>query len=319
MLATSLTLPAVYGYAVPLENNGELRTRGFELSLSWNDKFLLAGKPFYYGITASLADSKSKLTKFRGNETKILGQNYEGMEWGEIWGYKVQGIYQTNAEVAARGVDQSFLGSKFSDQAGDLIFEDLDGNHKINNGKGTLSDHGDLVKLGNSQARYHYGFSLNLSWYGFDMSMFWQGIGRQNMYPGDNNMMFWGPYSRAYSSFIPADLPGKVWSENNRDAYFPRAGQDQARWFAMSKVNDRYLQNLAYCRLKNLTIGYTLPKILTKKIYLDKVRFYFSGENLFTMTKLKSDYLDPEQMTTDRNGRVYPFSKTFSFGVDVSF
>ena len=319
MLATSLTLPAVYGYAVPLENNGELRTRGFELSLSWNDKFLLAGKPFYYGITASLADSKSKLTKFRGNETKILGQNYEGMEWGEIWGYKVQGVYQTNAEVAARGVDQSFLGSKFSDQAGDLIFEDLDGNHKINNGKGTLSDHGDLVKLGNSQARYHYGFSLNLSWYGFDMSMFWQGIGRQNMYPGDNNMMFWGPYSRAYSSFIPADLPGKVWSENNRDAYFPRAGQDQARWFAMSKVNDRYLQNLAYCRLKNLTIGYTLPKILTKKIYLDKVRFYFSGENLFTMTKLKSDYLDPEQMTTDRNGRVYPFSKTFSFGVDVSF
>ena len=319
MLATSLTLPAVYGYAVPLENNGELRTRGFELSLSWNDKFLLAGKPFYYGITASLADSKSKLTKFRGNETKILGQNYEGMEWGEIWGYKVQGIYQTNAEVAARGVDQSFLGSKFSDQAGDLIFEDLDGNHKINNGKGTLSDHGDLVKLGNSQARYHYGFSLNLSWYGFDMSMFWQGIGRQNMYPGDNNMMFWGPYSRAYSSFIPADLPGKVWSENNRDAYFPRAGQDQARWFAMSKVNDRYLQDLAYCRLKNLTIGYTLPKILTKKIYLDKVRFYFSGENLFTMTKLKSDYLDPEQMTTDRNGRVYPFSKTFSFGVDVSF
>lgn len=319
MLATSLTLPAVYGYAVPLENNGELRTRGFELSLSWNDKFLLAGMPFYYGITASLADSKSKLTKFRGNETKILGQNYEGMEWGEIWGYKVQGIYQTNAEVAARGVDQSFLGSKFSDQAGDLIFEDLDGNHKINNGKGTLSDHGDLVKLGNSQARYHYGFSLNLSWYGFDMSMFWQGIGRQNMYPGDNNMMFWGPYSRAYSSFIPADLPGKVWSENNRDAYFPRAGQDQARWFAMSKVNDRYLQNLAYCRLKNLTIGYTLPKILTKKIYLDKVRFYFSGENLFTMTKLKSDYLDPEQMTTDRNGRVYPFSKTFSFGVDVSF
>lgn len=87
----------------------------------------------------------------------------------------------------------------------------------------------------------------------------------------------------------------------------------------MSKVNDRYLQNLAYCRLKNLTIGYTLPKMLTKKIYLDKVRFYFSGENLFTTTKLKSDYLDPEQMTTDRNGRVYPFSKTFSFGVDVSF
>lgn len=319
MLATSLTLPAVYGYSVPLENNGELRTTGFELAVSWNDKFLLAGKPFYYGVTASLADSKSKLVKYKGNETKVLGSYYEGMEWGEIWGYRVEGIYQTDAEVAARGVDQSFLGSKFSNKAGDLIFADLDGNNKINNGKGTLEDHGDLVKLGNSQPRYHYGFSLNLSWYGFDMSMFWQGIGKQHVYPGDNNMMFWGPYARAYSSFIPKDFPEKVWSTENPNAYFPRAGQDQARWFAMSKVNDRYLQNVAYCRLKNFTVGYTLPKTLTKKAYLEKVRLYFSGENLLTTTKLKSDYLDPEQMTTDRNGRVYPFSKTFSFGLDVSF
>lgn len=132
-------------------------------------------------------------------------------------------------------------------------------------------------------------------------------------------MMFWGPYARAYSSFIPKDFPEKVWSTENPNAYFPRAGQDQARWFAMSKVNDRYLQNVAYCRLKNFTVGYTLPKTLTKKAYLEKVRLYFSGENLLTTTKLKSDYLDPEQMTTDRNGRVYPFSKTFSFGLDVSF
>lgn len=87
----------------------------------------------------------------------------------------------------------------------------------------------------------------------------------------------------------------------------------------MKRVNDRYLQDLAYCRLKNLTIGYTIPASLTQKLNLSKVRVYFSGENLFTTTKLKNDYLDPEQMTSDANGRVYPFSKTYSFGLDISF
>ena len=149
--------------------------------------------------------------------------------------------------------------------------------------------------------------------------MFWQGIGKQNLYPGDNNMLFWGPYARTYSSFIPSDFADKVWKPTNTDAYFPRAGADQARFFAMRRPNDRYLQNLAYCRLKNLTVGYTLPSSLTRKISLSRVRFYFSGENLFITTKLKNDYLDPEQMTTDANGRVYPFSKTYSFGIDISF
>ena len=319
MLAAARALPAVYGYNAPYENNGELRTNGFELVVGWNDKFNLAGKPFYYGVNLTLADSKTKITKFKGNESKVLGQDYEGMEWGEIWGYRIKGIYQSDQEAIDRGVDQSFLGTRFTDKAGDLIFDDVDGSTKIDQGKGTLDDHGDLVRIGNSTPRYHYGITVNMAWMGFDFSMFWQGIGKQNIYPGGNNMMFWGPYARAYSSFIPKDFPAKVWSENNRDAYFPRPVADLARSYAMSRPNDRYLQNLAYCRLKNLTLGYTLPKSLTKKAYLEKVRLYFSGENLFITSKLKSDYIDPEQMMHDTNGRVYPFSKTFSFGLDVSF
>ena len=320
MLAASLTLPNVYGYNAPLENNGQLRTNGYEIVLSWNDRFNVAGHPFTYGISASLADSKSKLVKFAGNETKTLGSNYEGMEWGEIWGYHIEGIYKTDEEVANRHIDQTFLGgNRFTSNAGDLIFADLDNSKKIDNGKGTLEDHGDLKKIGNSQPRYHYSFSANLSWNGFDLAMFWQGIGKQNLYPGDNNMLFWGPYSRSYSSFIPSDFVDKVWTPTKTDSYFPRAGADQARFFAMKRPNDRYLQDLAYCRLKNLTVGYTLPSSLTQKVSLSKVRFYFSGENLFITTKLKNDYLDPEQMTTDANGRVYPFSKTYSFGIDISF
>lgn len=319
MLAAARALPAVYGYNAPYENNGELRTNGFELVVGWNDKFNLAGKPFYYGVNLTLADSKTKITKFRGNESKVLGQDYEGMEWGEIWGFRIKGIYQSDQEAIDRGVDQSFLGSRFTDKAGDLIFDDVDDSKKIDIGKGTLDNHGDLVRIGNSTPRYHYGITVNMAWMGFDFSMFWQGIGKQNIYPGGNNMMFWGPYARAYSSFIPKDFPAKVWSTDNRGAYFPRPVADLARELAMSKPNDRYLQDLAYCRLKNLTFGYTLPKSLTKKAYLEKVRVYFSGENIFITSKLKSDYLDPEQMTYDSNGRVYPFSKTFSFGLDVSF
>ena len=319
MLAAARALPAVYGYNAPYENNGELRTNGFELVVGWNDKFNLAGKPFYYGVNLTLADSKTKITKFKGNESKVLGQDYEGMEWGEIWGFRIKGIYQSDQEAIDRGVDQSFLGSRFTDKAGDLIFDDVDDSKKIDIGKGTLDNHGDLVRIGNSTPRYHYGITVNMAWMGFDFSMFWQGIGKQNIYPGGNNMMFWGPYARAYSSFIPKDFPAKVWSTDNRGAYFPRPVADLARELAMSKPNDRYLQDLAYCRLKNLTFGYTLPKSLTKKAYLEKVRIYFSGENIFITSKLKSDYLDPEQMTYDSNGRVYPFSKTFSFGLDVSF
>ncbi|VFB13157.1 Outer membrane receptor proteins, mostly Fe transport [Bacteroides heparinolyticus] len=319
MLATSLTLPNVYGYTAPLENNGHLRTRGYELSLSWNDRFILGNKSFSYGVTISLADSQSRLVAYKGNETKILGRYYEGMEWGEIWGYQIDGIYKTDAEATARGVDQSFLGSRFTNQAGDLIFRDIDGNKKIDNGKGTLEEHGDLVKLGNSTARYHYGFSLTTRWNGIDFSAFFQGIGKWNVYPGGNNMMFWGPYARSYSSFIPVNFESRVWTTDNQNAYFPRAAADLARTGVMCNVNDRYLQNLAYCRLKNLTIGYTLPSVQTRKIKLDAVRFYFSGDNLLTITALKSDYLDPEQMTTDSNGRVYPYSKSFSFGIDVTF
>lgn len=321
MLAASLTLPNVYGYAAPLENNGQLRTRGYEIALTWNDRFMLKGKPFNYGVSVSLADSKSKLIKFAGNETKVLGSNYEGMEWGEIWGYHIEGIYQSNQEVTNRGVDQSFISSRFTNAAGDLIFADIDENKNINNGKGTLDDHGDLVKIGNSLPRYHYGLSANAAWNGFDFSIFLQGIGKQNFYPSTENFAFWGPFSRVYTSFIPADFGNKVWSTDNPNSYFPRAAGEIARnGGVLTKVNDRYLQNLAYCRLKNLTIGYTLPRFLTNKVKIEKARIYFSGENLLTTSKLDSNYLDPEQVSGKRgSGNVYPYSKTFAFGLDVTF
>lgn len=113
-----------------------------------------------------------------------------------------------------------------------------------------------------------------------------------------------------------------VWSEENPDAYFPRARAYSARdsKHSMRNVNDRYLQNLAYCRLKNLTIGYSLPERWISKVGLSKCRIYFSGENLFYFTKLHSDFIDPEQATTNSgNSDAYPWYKTFAFGVNLTF
>ena len=126
---------------------------------------------------------------------------------------------------------------------------------------------------------------------------------------------------------MPADFPSKVWSPENPDAYFPRlrgytalnAGGD------LFVKNDRYLQDVGYVRLKNLTLGYSLPEALTRKVKLSRCRVYFSGENLFTLTKLDTKYIDPEQAAadavgriTDANARVYPFSKTYSLGLDIT-
>jgi hypothetical protein len=133
-------------------------------------------------------------------------------------------------------------------------------------------------------------------------------------------MMFWGGFARPYSSFVPANFLDNVWSEENPDAYLPKIRGYAAQGNrSLAHKNDRYLQNIAYCRLKNLTVGYTLPTEWTSKIKLDRLRVYFSGDNLFTWTKLKSDYIDPEQITVNSDARTYPFSKVFSFGLDITF
>ena len=139
-------------------------------------------------------------------------------------------------------------------------------------------------------------------------------------YPGNNADRFWGPYSRPYFSFIPADFEKDIYSPTNQNAYFPNL----LAYVALNSnnelraTNNRYLQNLAYLRLKNVTIGYTLPAPLTRRAAIKGLRIFASGENVFTFTKLRSKYIDPEQAMANIDGRVYPFSKTFSFGIDIT-
>lgn len=284
-------------------------------------------------MTATLADYTAKYTKV-DNPSGILSDPYVGKEVGEIWGYRIGGLFRTTAEAQeyASRIDLTEVCYDYfrtdageygrGIQAGDMKYLDLNGDNAVNEGAGTLDNPGDRVKIGNSTPRYTYGLNLSFEWCGFDISAFFQGVGRRDWYPANDNIKFWGPYVRPFASFIPRNFMSDVWSEENPDAYFPRARAYSARdsKHSMRNVNDRYLQNLAYCRLKNLTIGYSLPERWISKVGLSKCRIYFSGENLFYFTKLHSDFIDPEQATTNSgNSDAYPWYKTFAFGVNLTF
>ncbi|MFD1771607.1 SusC/RagA family TonB-linked outer membrane protein [Sphingobacterium suaedae] len=333
MLTAGKAIPVYYGANIPRENASDLLTKGWELSLNWRDNFELDAKPFHYFFGAGIGDNTSKITRF-DNPNRNLASFYEGQTLGQIWGYEVNGYFKTDEEAKNYDVDQksvnTIINSSAIDQglhAGDLKFEDLNGDKVISLGDNTLDNPGDRKVIGNSLPRYNFNVNTGGSWMGFDLSIFFQGIGRQHWYPGHEASNFWGPYSRPYATFIPRDFLSQVWSEENPDAYFPRPRGYvalNATNRSLGVANTKYLQDLMYVRLKNLTVGYSLPEAKIAKIGLSRLRVYLSGENLWTYTKLKSKYIDPEQASTANTysvststAKTYPWAKTFMFGIDI--
>ena len=339
MLTTSLTLPDVFGAKTPKANCANLRTKGWEITLSWQDEFQLAGSPFSYNVSASVGDYITKITKYH-NPDRLISDHYVGKTLGEIWGYHVEGLFKTDREAAeyqAR-IDDKAVNNRVYQckgpagnylRAGDVRFADLDGDNVISEGSGTVDDPGDKRIIGNSLPRYNYSFRVGFNWMGFDVSAFFQGIGRRDWYPaaGQASYDFWGPYAFPPTSFIHKDFYSECWSEDNRNAYFPRPrGYNAYAGGSLGETNDRYIQNLAYLRLKNLTVGYTVPQKLTRKIGIDRARVYFSGENLCYWSPLKrhNKTIDPElagSSSTSKkdSGTGYAYPKTLSVGVDISF
>lgn len=330
MLTKGKALPGVYGTSSPKMNAADMRTKGYELALSWKDQFMLAGKPFAYNASFVFSDYVTKITKY-DNPNRLLSDYYVGQTYGEIWGYVTDGFFRSDEEARNYKVDQSSIsdiiyssaGDEYGLRAGDLKYVDLNGDGKISTGTNTVDNPGDRKLLGNSQPRFQYGINLGFNYLGIDFSMFLQGVGHIDWYPNPEALPFWGPYSRPYASFIPADFVDKVWSEENPDSYFPRPRGYIAMKTnrTLGAVNDRYLQNIGYCRLKNLTVGYTLPEKWMKKASISQLRVYFSGENLAYASPLKKNtrYVDPEQAMTAGNLAVYPWQKTFMFGIDLTF
>lgn len=371
MLTDGMQLPAVYGADSPQMNNADMRTKGYELSINWNDSFMLWGKPFSYSVGFNLSDYNSKITKYKNNEQGLLGDYYEGQRVGEIWGYTIDGLFQSDEEAQEymKDVDLTYVtnGLPGGYQRGDVRFVDVNGDGAVNNGDQTMiSDgkgsflvstdpgyekakamvddngnpvyksvpvnsrynHGDLKVLGNSLPSLAYGITASFRYFGFDVSAFFQGTGNHYWYPHGQNMAFWGAYGYPYQSYLTKDFLKQMWTEDNPNSYFPRPVAYASTSYNLKQntnTNNRYLQNLRYLRFKNLTVGYTLPTKWTKKAYIDKVRVYFTGENLCYWSPLKehTHYIDPEgalnRSTNEHNNAFYPWPKTYMFGLDVSF
>lgn len=299
MLTAGQALPAVLGTSVPNENAANMKTEGWDLSINWNDRL---PNGFNYYIKAVLSDYQSTITKF-ANPTGLISQYYVGQKIGEIWGYVSNGLFQTDAEAESWN-DQSYLYSgKWG--AGDVKYEDLDNNKKIDMGSNTLNDPGDRKIIGNSTPRYAYGITAGFDYKNVDFEMFWQGIGKRDYMPGGSS--FWG-FTSEWDTPLKSSLD--YWTESNKDAYFPRPNWNNG---GNRQTSTRYLQNASYVRLKNIVVGYSLPKTTLNKYKIQRLRFFIQGENLLTFTPLIKSF-DPETL----NNMTYPINKKYSIGLNLT-
>lgn len=324
MVGPATELPMTLGTGVPKTNNADMVSRGFELDLGWRDKI----QDFSYNVHVLLSDDRQKILKYP-NVDGSLSSWRAGEYMGEIWGFETIGIAKTQEEMDAHLANLPNGGQGFGSKwgAGDIMYKDLNNDGKITEGK-TISDPGDLKIIGNNSPRFKFGLDLNGAWKGFDVRLFFQGVAKRDFWFGDN--MFWGANggmwgSGAFKSHMDFfnDTADDVF-DVNLDAYFPRPLANGAK---NQKVQTRYLQNAAYVRLKNLQIGYTIPKNITQKVGISNLRVFFSGENLFTITGLP-DGFDPETIgsgyggsasSMSGSGKAYPLSRTFSAGFSVNF
>lgn len=298
MITGGFPLPAVLGTAVPSKNAADLRTRGWELSLNWRDDI---GEDFSYDVALALSDNTSEITRFELNPNKTIGNFYEGFEFGEIWGYETAGYFQTDDEASA--ADQSRLWNG-TWMAGDIRYRDLNGDGKINPGASTVGDPGDRKIIGNSSPRYAYGLNLGLRYKGFDFGAFIQGIGKRDLMLGGN--YFWG-FGSEWD--VPMVYHTDYWRPDNTGAEYPRLRFGGGGNF---QTQTKYLQNAAYMRLKNLTLGYSLPATWINKVKMQRLRVYVSGENILEFTQLHEAF-DPEIP----NARDYPLNRALSFGLQL--
>ncbi|GAB3666292.1 TonB-dependent receptor [Echinicola sediminis] len=325
MVGPALSLPYQLGSPAPRTNNAELSTKGYEIVVSWRDN---PSASFGYNASVSLGDNRSKILKYR-NDEGVIDNWYAGKRVGEVWGFESDGLIQNEGEEMA---DQSRYHSQWG--PGDMKYKDLNGDGVINDGQRTLDNHGDLKIIGNNQPRYNIGITGGINWKDFDFSMFWQGVGKQDYYPQLNSSIFWGAIFNWPGSAIFKDSYNlDYWRPSNEtnilgpntDAFLPKP-YFTAETNKNRQVQSRYLINAAYLRLRNIQLGYSLPNEFLSRFNISRLRIYVSGENLLLITRVPK-VLDPETMIASdasfggyrTTGQIYPNTKSFSFGLNLTF
>ncbi|NDV60358.1 TonB-dependent receptor [Bacteroides sp. 519] len=301
ILMTGKQLPGILGTNEPMQNAAEILNKGWEVELSWND---VLPNGLYYSVGVNLSDYQAEVTKY-DNPSGSFKDYYVGKKIGEIWGYKTAGLFQSTEEINS-APDHTLLNGK-TPLPGDIRFEDLDGDKKIHWGEETIYKPGDQKIIGNSTPRYQYGFRGTAEWKNFDLSFFFQGVGKRDI--NLPQKLFLAHYDSQWQ--VPSKVNTDYWTEDNRNALFPRPRFDGGGWF--NQTQTRFLQNGAYLRMKSLTLGYSIPKNILNQVGIEKLRVYFSGENLFTI-KHTFEGFDPELTDPYK----YPFQKSFAFGISLT-
>ncbi|MCK8490400.1 MULTISPECIES: SusC/RagA family TonB-linked outer membrane protein [Spirosoma] len=303
-MLTPQQLPGTIGVGTPRKNNGELKSWGWEAEIRYRDRI---GKDFTYSIAANLSDNQNKLISYSGRTVVTSGTNnlIEGFPINTIWGYQTAGYFQTADEVKAWAFQDSRTG------AGDVKYIDQDGDKRLTVGQGTVANRGDLLLLGTTQPRYLFGFTFGAQWKGFDMTIFLQGVGKRNYRPNTESI---APLLVTWKQALA--IHGDYWTPENQGALFPRPYVGATHNYLSS---DKWVLNASYMRLKNFQVGYTLPSTLTQRIGIARARFFFSGQDLFTISGLGKfqGYFDPE--ARDGVDNDYPYFATASVGLNVSF
>lgn len=317
MIAAGAELPAVLGAQAPRQNVADLQSKGWELEMSWKDKI----KDFSYNIGFSLSDNQGEITKF-DNEAGLLSQYYVGRKTGEIWGYETDRYYTVDDFVEGT-LNDNLMGGTLKEgipafkgrnpNPGDIKFKDLNDDGEIFSGDNTLGNPGDRKIIGNSTRRYQYGVFGGGSYKNFDFSFLLNGVGKRDIYM-NNSVRF--PYTSEFMVVYSNQLD--YWTPENTDAYFPRNYPLAGVNYGLSRsTQTKYLIDGSYLRIKNITIGYSLPESILNRFKIDKLRVYFSAENLYSFDNMP-DGIDTE-LKIKSNGATYPLMKSFNFGLNLTF
>lgn len=317
-MLSNVTYPSVLGGSAPKTNSGHFNTKGWEVLLTWNDKV----GDFNYFISANMSDTRTLVSNVEGADNYGAGKNgvVNGYPYKPWFVYKTDGYFQDQAEVDAyyakygTSDDLASLPKGSPNVAlrpGDIKKVDV---AKTGNITSTGNEKSSLIYAGDGTPHYTFGFKLGGSYKGFDLNAFFQGqLEQKIMRKGWMAYPFGAIWTNQNPSFI-----GKTWTSDNPNAPFPRLTINNIRAQYNYENNDFMLQNNRYVRLKSLVVGYTFPTRVTKNVGLERVRVYFSGNDLWEYASIK-DGFDPEmgEASVDNNG--YPYARTWSFGVNIGF
>lgn len=301
--------------AIPYQNVGQMENKGVELELSYRK----ASGDFAYSVSGNASYITNKVTKLYngsfiasqlyGRSSSEISRTFEGEPVATFFGWKTNGLYQNQAEINSDpNISEDPRRADGQIKPGDVRFLDLNGDHLI--------DDKDRAIIGNPTPKLTYGINANGSYKGFDLGLFFLGSAKVDIYNADRMQGIDPTYPfNMYAETI------NRWHGEGTSNTIPRMTTEREN--LNHRTSDMFVESGAFFRLKNVTVGYTLPSSVTEALHVSKARFYFTGQNVFVITNYSG--MDPELGLVQGNYQInvdyaqYPQARTWTIGAQLSF